>query len=57
VADARVPRKLWRLYAPHITLAQSYSSDYARKQLGAPLLDVVLEAGDKFFFFLEIERE
>jgi hypothetical protein len=56
VADARVPRKRWRLYAPHITLAQSYSSDYARKQLGAPLLDVVLEAGDKFFFF-EIERE
>ena len=56
-ADARVARKRWRLYAPHITLAQSYSSDYARKQLGAPVLDVVLEAGDKIIFFGERERE
>ena len=51
-------RKRWRLYAPHIALAQGYSSDYARKQLGAPLLDVVLEPGDKIvFFFRERERE
>eukprot|EP00050_Salpingoeca_kvevrii_P022164 m.122193 g.122193 ORF g.122193 m.122193 type:complete len:509 (-) comp9624_c1_seq1:36-1562(-) len=43
-------RKKWKLYKPKQELALTYSDDLDRSSLGAPILEVTLNAGDVLYF-------
>ncbi|EKX48112.1 hypothetical protein GUITHDRAFT_137055 [Guillardia theta CCMP2712] len=42
-------RKRWRLYAPKVRWPKSYSRDMRDKEIGEPVLDVVLKPGDLLY--------